>query len=107
MLLLFASGANSDQLFSILVKHLDHKNVAGRPQLQIDILEVTTLLARKAKRRSSVTLVGLVADLIKHLRRCLQSLAEMSAAGGMIDKKKTNLQTALESCISELANIVS
>ncbi|KAK4784247.1 hypothetical protein SAY86_018615 [Trapa natans] len=105
-LLLEESEAKSDQLFAVLVKHLDHKNVVGRPPLQIDILNVTSQLAHNAKRGASVTIIGAIGDLIKLLRRCLQYLTEGSNPGGASDKKTTDLQFALESCISELANIV-
>ncbi|PKI73812.1 hypothetical protein CRG98_005796 [Punica granatum] len=105
-LLLEESGAKSDQLFSILVKHLDHKSVTGRPLLQIDIVNVTSQLARNAKHGASVTIIGAITDLIKHLRRCLQCLAEESSPGGAADKKNADLQFALETCISELSNIV-
>ncbi|XP_031381581.1 protein SEMI-ROLLED LEAF 2 isoform X2 [Punica granatum] len=104
-LLLEESGAKSDQLFSILVKHLDHKSVTGRPLLQIDIVNVTSQLARNAKHGASVTIIGAITDLIKHLRRCLQCLAEESSPGGAADKKNADLQFALETCISELSNI--
>lgn len=79
----------------------------GRPQLQIDIVNVTSQLACNANRGASVTIIGAIGDLIKQLRRCLQCLAEGSSHGGASDKKTVDLQFALESCISELANIVS
>ncbi|XP_030536470.1 protein SEMI-ROLLED LEAF 2 isoform X1 [Rhodamnia argentea] len=104
--LLEKTGGNANVLLSILVKHLDHKNVAGKPLLQIDVVHVTTQLARNAKRQNSVTIIGAISDLIKQLKKCLQNLSEGLTPGDGVDKRNADLQSALESCILELSKKV-
>ena len=48
----------------LLVKHLDLKNVLKKPNMQLDIVKVTTSLARHAKVESSVARIGAVSDVI-------------------------------------------
>ncbi|KAM6566790.1 hypothetical protein CsatA_025918 [Cannabis sativa] len=103
--LLEESGENSHLLLSILVKHLDHKNVVKQPLLQINILNVTTKLAKNAKQQASVTLIGALTDLVKHLRRCLQNQAEASNPKSS-DKCNSDVQISLERCISQLSDKV-
>lgn len=102
--LLQQSGQNSHLLLSILVKHLDHKNVVKQPLLQINILSVTTQLAKSAKQQTSVAIIGALTDLVKHLRKCLQNQAEASSPKST--ECEADLQTALERCISQLSDKV-
>ncbi|KAL5152380.1 Protein EFR3 B [Glycine soja] len=102
--LLAESGDNSHLLLSILVKHLDHKNVAKKLILQIDIINTTTQLAQNVKQQASVAIIGAISDLIKHLRKCLQNLAEASSNGNDAYKLNAELQSALEMCILQLSN---
>lgn len=104
--LIAESGDNSHLLLSILVKHLDHKNVAKQPILQIDIINTTTQLAQNVKQQASVAITGAISDLIKHLRKCLQNSAEASSIGSDAFKLNTELQSAIETCISQLSNKV-
>ncbi|KAK7404490.1 hypothetical protein VNO78_05421 [Psophocarpus tetragonolobus] len=104
--LLAESGDNSCLLLSILVKHLDHKNVAKKPVLQINIINTTTKLAQNMKQQASVAILGAISDLIKHLRKCLQNPAEASSIGNDKLKLNTELQFALEMCILHLSNKV-
>ena len=99
------SGENSHLLLSILVKHLDHKNVVKQPLLQINILNVTTKLAKSAKQHASVALIGALTDLVKHLRKCLQNQAEVSSPKSP-DKCDSDVQISLERCISQLSDKV-
>ncbi|KAB1213316.1 hypothetical protein CJ030_MR5G003614 [Morella rubra] len=101
--LLDEAGDNSHLLLSILIKHLDHKNVVKQPLVQINIVNVTTQLAKKARQQASVAIVGAIADLIKHLRKSLQNLAEVSSRRDGTDKWFTDLRMALEECISQLS----
>lgn len=103
--LLEESGDNSHLLLSIMVKHLDHKNVVKQPRLQTDIVNVTTQIAQSAKQQASVAIIGAISDLIKHLRKCLQNQAEVSNPSST-DKWNQDLQLALERCISQLSNKV-
>ncbi|CAK8575824.1 unnamed protein product [Lathyrus sativus] len=104
--LLEDSGHNSYLLLSILVKHLDHKNVSKQPILQINITNTTTQLAQNVKQHASVAIIGAISDLIKHLRKCLQNLATASSIGNDEYKLNTELQSALEICILQLSNKV-
>ncbi|XP_012454865.1 protein SEMI-ROLLED LEAF 2 isoform X4 [Gossypium raimondii] len=105
-LLIEETGEKSDQLLAILVKHMEHKNVAKQPHIQVNIVNVITQLAQNAKLQPSMAIIGTIADLMKHLRKCLQNSAELSSSGGDIDKYNTDLLLALEKCISQLSNKV-
>ncbi|XP_057456269.1 protein SEMI-ROLLED LEAF 2 isoform X2 [Lotus japonicus] len=104
--LLEESGDKSHLLLSTLVKHLDHKNVAKQPILQINIINTTTQLAQNAKQQTSVAIIGAISDLIKHLRKCLQYSSEASSIGNNGYKLNAELQSALEMCILQLSNKV-
>ncbi|GFY81384.1 ARM repeat superfamily protein [Actinidia rufa] len=105
-LLLEESGLNSHLLLSILVKHLDHKNIVKQPVKQINIVNVTTQLAQNAKQEASIAIVGAITDLMKHLRKCMQYSAEASSPSDSLDKWNTDLQSALEKCILQLSKKV-
>lgn len=105
--LLEESGENSHLLLSILVKHLDHKNVIKNPDMQISIIDVTTELAKNAKEQASVIIIGAINDLVKHLRKCMAHSAEVSSLRDSSDEWKKRLQLALEKCISHLSNKVA
>jgi len=85
---------------------LDHKNVAKQPILQIDIIKTTTQLAQNVKQQASVAIIGAISDLIKHLRKCLQNLAETSSIGDGTYRLNTELKSALEMCILQLSKKV-
>lgn len=93
-------------MLSILVKHLDHKNVAKQPILQIDIINITTQVAQNVKQQASVAVIGAISDLIKHLRRCLQNSAEATDIGNDAHTLNTKLQSSIETCILQLSNKV-
>ena len=99
-------GEKSHLLLAILVKHVEHKNIAKQPHKQVNIVNVITQLAQNAKPQTSVAIIGTITDLMKHLRKCLQNSAELSSSVGDIDKYNTDLQLGLEKCISQLSNKV-
>ncbi|XP_028779999.1 uncharacterized protein LOC114736381 isoform X2 [Neltuma alba] len=104
--LLAESGDNSHLLFSSLIKHLDHKNVAKQPIPQIDIINATTRLAQNVEQPASNAIIGTISDLIKHLRKCKQSLIQSSSTANDAYKQNANLQHALEMCILQLSSKV-
>ncbi|TYH03775.1 hypothetical protein ES288_A09G245600v1 [Gossypium darwinii] len=104
-LLMEETGEKSHVLLAILVKHMEHKNIAKQPHIQVNIVNVITQLAQNAKSLPSVATIGTITDLMKHLRRCLQNSAELSSSGGD-NKYNTDLQLGLEKCISQLSNKV-
>ena len=85
---------------------MEHKNVAKQPHIQVNIVNVITVLAQNAKPQSSVAIIGAITDLMRHLRKCLQNSAELSSSGDDIDKYNTDLQLGLEKCIAQLSNKV-
>ena len=93
-------------MLSILIKHLDHRNIAKQPILQVNIVKITSQLAENVEQQVSVAIVGAISDLIKQLRKCLQNLAEASDVGSDEYKSNIELQSALEMCILQLANKV-
>ncbi|KAJ0024175.1 hypothetical protein Pint_07048 [Pistacia integerrima] len=102
-LLLEESGGKSHLLLSILIKHLDHKNVAKQPRVQIHIVDIATQLAQNAKLQASVAIIGAITDLIKQLQKCLQNAAELSNAVDDMAKWNADLQYASENCIRQLS----
>lgn len=102
-LLLEESGENSHILLSILVKHLDHKNVVKQPLKQINIINVTMHLSEYGKSQVSVSITGALTDLMKHLRKCMQYSAEASSRGNGADKLNADLQSTIEKCILALS----
>ncbi|MFS8019368.1 hypothetical protein Hanom_Chr15g01402991 [Helianthus anomalus] len=93
----------SHLLLPILVKHLDNKHVTKQPVLQLQILNVATQLSGYVKHHhASVTIVGAISDLIKHLRKCLQRLSQPSSSTDS-SSIYIDLQSSLENCISNLS----
>ena len=72
------SGHSTHLLLSMLIKHLDHKNVVSQPQMQINIVEITVVLAQQSKSPSSVAIVGAISDLARHLRKTMHCSFEAS-----------------------------
>ncbi|XP_057959734.1 protein SEMI-ROLLED LEAF 2 isoform X2 [Malania oleifera] len=99
-------GEKSHLLLSALVKHLEHKNVVKQPLTQINIINVTTHLAHDVRQQSSVAIIGAISDLMKHLRKCMQLSVEASSPRYDTEKWNTDLQSALENCISQFSKKV-
>lgn len=99
-------GENSHLILSILVKHLDHRNVAKQPPKQLEIVNATTKLGQNAKQQASVAIIGSISELMKHLRKCLQTSVELSSADNGTNNTNADLLCALEKCISVLSNKV-
>ncbi|XP_058102408.1 protein SEMI-ROLLED LEAF 2-like isoform X3 [Magnolia sinica] len=105
-LLMEKSGEKPHLLLSMLVKHLDHKNVMKEPRMQIDILKVTTHLAEHSKLQASVAIIAAISDLIRHLRKCMQCSIESLEAGDDVNQWNASLHFALEECLVQLSNKV-
>ncbi|KAI3518432.1 hypothetical protein L1887_07179 [Cichorium endivia] len=100
-MMLDESDDRSHLLLAILVKHVDHKDIMKQPILQLHIVNVATQLSKYIKQHQGlVSIVGAIADLIKHLRKCLHRL---SKSGQASDSFYIDLQCALENCISTLS----
>ncbi|KAL8258631.1 hypothetical protein R6Q59_026584 [Mikania micrantha] len=100
------SGHNTHFLLSILIKHLDHKNVLKKPDMQIDILEVTTLLAHETKKEASVAIVGAIADVIRHLRKSVHLALDDADLGVDVVKWNKKFHEVVDECLVELSSKV-
>ncbi|KAI3788224.1 hypothetical protein L2E82_00981 [Cichorium intybus] len=100
------SGQNTHFLLSILIKHLDHKNVLKKPDMQLDILEVTTSLAKEAKKEASVALVGAIADVIRHLRKSVHLALDDANLGADVIKWNNKFHELVDKCLVELTSKV-
>lgn len=74
--------------------------------MQIDIVNVATQLVQNMKQEASVAIIGVLTDLVKNLRKCIQNSVEATSVGVGSDKCSSDLQSALENCISHLSNKV-
>uniref|UniRef100_F6HL01 Protein EFR3-like B n=1 Tax=Vitis vinifera TaxID=29760 RepID=F6HL01_VITVI len=97
------SGQNTHFLLSLLVKHLDHKNVLKKPSMQLDIVEVTTSLARHAKVESSVAIIGAVSDVMRHLRKSIHCSIDDENLGADIIKWNRKFQETVDECLVQLS----
>ncbi|BAT85267.1 hypothetical protein LR48_Vigan03g216400 [Vigna angularis] len=100
------SEKNTHVLLSMLIKHMDHKTVLKEPHMQLDIVEVTTSLSRYAKVQPSVSIIGAVSDMMRHLRRCIHcSLDESKMSPDEINWHK-NFRRIVDKCLVKLSNKV-
>ncbi|GAB2217925.1 hypothetical protein Droror1_Dr00001139 [Drosera rotundifolia] len=97
------AGESSHFLLSIMTKHLENKNIVKQPQKQINIIKVTTQLANTANQQVSVALTGALIDLVKHLRKCIQSSLEISNTASGTETLNADLQSSIEDCISQMS----
>lgn len=100
------SGENSHLLLSILIKHLDHKNVAKQPSVRINIINVTSYLSRQSNLEGSVALITAINELLRHLRKCIQVSIEASDLDDEAIKWNSLFHYAIEDCLKELTNKV-
>ncbi|KAF9593302.1 hypothetical protein IFM89_021058 [Coptis chinensis] len=105
-LLIENSGQNMHLLLSILVKHLDHKNVIKQPDMQLNIVEVITALTQQSKVQASVAVVSAFTDLLRHLRKSIHCSLEDSSLGVDIIKWNRNFQAAVDECLVQISNKV-
>ena len=90
----------------MLIKHLDHKIVLKELNMQLDIVEVTTSLAQYAKVQPSVSIIGAVSDVMRHLRKSIQcSIDNSNLATDVIEWNK-NFKEAVDKCLVQLSNKV-
>ncbi|KAL0383551.1 UNVERIFIED_CONTAM: protein SEMI-ROLLED LEAF 2 [Sesamum calycinum] len=105
-LLMDDSGQNTHFLLSILVKHLDHKNVLKQPDMQLDIVQVVTALARLAKIHPSVAIVSAVSDVMRHLRKGIHCSLDDANLGEDLIKWNRKYHEAVDECLVELSSKV-
>lgn len=107
LLLYDFAGENTHFLLSILVKHLDHKNVLQQPAIQLDIVEVTTSLAQSTKVQPSAAIVGALGDLVRHLRKSLHISLDDANLGDDAIKLNRRFGEAVDTCIVEFSTKVA
>ncbi|KAF5785876.1 hypothetical protein HanRHA438_Chr10g0446221 [Helianthus annuus] len=100
------SGENTHFLLSVLVKHLDHKNVLKPPNMQLEILEVITSLARETKIKPSGAIVSAVNDIVRHLRKGIYHSSTETNLGVEVIKWNTKFQESVDECLVELTSKV-
>ncbi|XP_041997859.1 protein SEMI-ROLLED LEAF 2-like [Salvia splendens] len=105
-LLMEDSGQNSHFLLSILVKHLDHKNVLKQPEIQLDIVQVVTVLAHMSKVQSSVAIVSAVSDIMRHLRKSIHNRLDDANLGEDLVNWNKKFHEAVDECFIELSSKV-
>ncbi|KAM3280808.1 protein SEMI-ROLLED LEAF 2 isoform X1 [Capsicum chacoense] len=101
-----ASGENPHLLLSILVKHLDHKNVLKQPEMQLDIVQVVTSLAQTTKIHHSMALVIAITDIMRHLRKSIHHTLDDAKMGAELIKWNRLFQESVDECLVELSNKV-
>ncbi|XP_051149119.1 protein SEMI-ROLLED LEAF 2-like [Andrographis paniculata] len=100
------SGQNTHFLLSILVKHLDHKNVVKQPDMQLDIVQVVTALARLTKAQQSVAMVSAVSDVMRHLRKSIHYLLDDANLGDKLIHWNRKFHESVDECLTELSSKV-
>ncbi|CAL0310588.1 unnamed protein product [Lupinus luteus] len=98
------SGKNTHVLLSMLIKHLDHKTVLKEPNMQLDIVEVTTSLAQYAKVQPSVSIIGALSDVMRHLRKSMHSSLDNSNLSNDVVDWNKNFREAVDKCLVQLSN---
>lgn len=99
-------GQNTHFLLSILIKHLDHKNVLKQPGMQLDIIQVTTSIAKHAQVQSSVAIIGAVSDVMRHLRKSIHCSLDDENLGADVIKWNKKYREAVDNCLVELSQKV-
>ncbi|XAR68529.1 hypothetical protein NMG60_11003677 [Bertholletia excelsa] len=99
------SGENTHLLISILIKHLDHKNVLKQPYMQLDIVKVATSLVQKAKVDASVAIIGSITDVMRHLRKSIHHSLDDAKVGADLIKYNRKFQEAVDECLVESCKV--
>ncbi|TQE11734.1 hypothetical protein C1H46_002576 [Malus baccata] len=96
-------GQSTHVLLSILIKHLDHKNVLKQPNMQVDIVEVTASLSQLAKVEPSVAIIGAVSDAMRHLRKSIHCSLDDANLGTDVIKWNRSFREAVDKCLVQLS----
>ncbi|KAJ4833340.1 hypothetical protein Tsubulata_000564 [Turnera subulata] len=102
-LIIEKSGHNTHFVLSILIKHLDHKNVLKKPHMQLDIIEVATCLAQETKVQPSMAIIGALTDMIRHLRKSIHLSLDDSSMGKEVIEGNRKFRAAVDECLVQLS----
>lgn len=97
-------GQNAHILLSMLVKHLEHKNVLKQPDMILDVTEVTARLAEHSKAQCSTALMAAISDMVRHLGKSMQSLVADAGSG---DNWNNRYGKAVDDCLVHLSRKVN
>lgn len=100
------AGQNTHFLLSILIKHLDHRNVLNHPNMQLDIVELTTFLAQQAKVEASVPIIAAVSDMMRHLRKSIHCSLDDSNLGADVINWNRRFSKLVDDCLVRLSTKV-
>ncbi|XP_065620708.1 protein SEMI-ROLLED LEAF 2 isoform X1 [Quercus suber] len=100
------SGQNIHFLLSILIKHLDHKNVLENPSIQLDIVDVATSLAQQTKVQHSVAIIVALSDMMRHLRKSIHCSLDDSNLGAELIQRNQKYRAAVDECLVQLSHLV-
>ncbi|GMY18935.1 protein SEMI-ROLLED LEAF 2 isoform X1 [Fagus crenata] len=100
------SGQNTHFMLSILIKHLDHKNVLKQPKMQLDIVQVTSSLAQDSKAEPSLATIGALSDVMKHLRKSIHCSLDDANLGADIIKWNRSFREVVDDCLVQLSHKV-
>ncbi|PON74225.1 Coatomer beta subunit [Parasponia andersonii] len=95
-------GQNTHFLLSILIKHLDHKNVLKDPKMQLEIVDVATYLAQQTKVQPSVAIIGALSDMMRHLRKSIHCSLDDSNLGAEVTQWNQKYRAAVDECLVQL-----
>ena len=98
----FLTGLSTHVLLSMLIKHLDHKSVLKLPNMQMDIVSVTTTLAQEAKVEPSVAIISAVSDCMRHLRKSIHCSLDDANTGDDVKNWKKSLSETVDQCLVQL-----
>ncbi|KAM1335232.1 hypothetical protein ACFX2H_039337 [Malus domestica] len=99
-------GQNRHFMLSIFIKHLDHKNVLKNPNMQLDVVDVATSLAREAKIQSSVAIIGALSDMMRYLRKSIHCSLDDSNLGAEVIEWNRKFRAAVDECLVQLTHKV-
>lgn len=100
-------GQNAHVLLSTLVKHLDNKNLVKQPNIQLEIVEVTTSLAQHAHIQCSVAILGAVRDIMRHWRKSIHCSDGDEKFRAELQNSNERFREAVDKCLIELSYKVS
>ncbi|KAJ7949190.1 ARM repeat superfamily protein [Quillaja saponaria] len=96
-------GQNTHFLLSILIKHLDHKNVLKNPNMQLDIVDVVTSIAQQTKVQQSMAIIGALSDMMRHLRKSIHCSLDDSNLGDEVIQWNQKFRVAVDNCLVQLS----
>ncbi|KAG8646283.1 hypothetical protein MANES_10G140400v8 [Manihot esculenta] len=102
-LIIEKSGQKTHFVLSILIKHLDHKNVLKKPNMQLDIVNVSTCLVQRTKIQPSVAIIGALSDMMRHLRKSIHLSLDDAELGTEVIEWNRKFRTAVDECLVQIA----